>query len=64
MTTCCNEREALVRQQTDLVASLEADLAILIAEGDEYHAEGFRQDIEAAKSLARLLHTHQPPIHD
>lgn len=45
------------RGQAFRVAELQEELAQLVAEGDEYHAEGVRQDILAASSLARLRHT-------
>jgi hypothetical protein len=44
------------RGQAFRVAELRAELASLVAEGDEYHAEGVREDIVAASSLARLVH--------
>lgn len=42
------------------VAELEAELADLVADENEYHAAFVRDDIVAAKSLARLLHPAPP----
>jgi len=47
---------ALAEKQAAEVARLEAELALFVADGDEYHAEGVRDDLLAATSLARLLH--------
>jgi hypothetical protein len=49
----CDERRA---KQAAEVACLEAELAQLEADGDEYHAEGVKDDLVAAQSLARLIH--------
>lgn len=49
-------RAALVLVQAARVALLEIEFAALVEAGDEYHAEGVREDILAASSLARLLH--------
>ncbi|MFI5260898.1 MAG: hypothetical protein ACHQU0_03835 [Candidatus Paceibacteria bacterium] len=46
----------LAEKQAAEVASLEATLAQLEVDGDEYHAEGVLEDLLAATSLARLLH--------
>lgn len=54
----CSKRIGLVRGQAFRVAELKAELAELVAAGDEYHAAGVREDIVAAESLARLCHTH------
>lgn len=48
--------ETLRAAQVARVAELEAELAQLVADGDEYHAAQVRGDIVAASSLARLVH--------
>ena len=49
----CDERRA---KRAEEVTRLETELAQLEADGDEYHAQGVREDLEAARSLARLVH--------
>ena len=44
------------------VAELEAELAQAILDGDEWTAALLRDDIGAAKTLARLIHKCESPI--
>jgi hypothetical protein len=60
MTTVTSPiRAALVATQAAAVAKLEAELAAFVEAGDEYHAEGVRLDLWAARSLARLVHNDE-----
>jgi hypothetical protein len=55
-----NTVETLKAVQAEIVAGLEAELAALVAAEDEYHAKGVKLDLEAATSLARLVHRAEP----
>lgn len=43
-------------RQKKKIEDLEAELAVFVADEDEYHAKEVRKEIEEAKSLARLVH--------
>lgn len=53
----------LLAAQAARVAELEAELAAYVEAEDEYHAAGVREDLVAARSLARLLHPAETPAH-
>ena len=55
---CCKLRAELVAAQEEKVAALEAELVVLVAEGNDYHAGFVRSDLAVAKCLARLIHSH------
>lgn len=57
---CCDEYTVLQALQQTEVARLEQDLQILTAEGNDYHAAIIEhEELPAARSLARLTHTHK-----
>jgi len=53
----CIKLQGRQRGQRFRVAELRAELIALIVEGDEYHAEGVKEEMMAAESLARLTHS-------
>lgn len=55
----CGELCSLKEKQKAEIERLEKELKELEEAGDEYHAEGVRQDLAAARSLARLVHKHR-----
>lgn len=58
MAFCCKARSKLVATQCAKVAALVGELSVCLKDGDEWNAAGIRREIEAEKSLARLIHSH------
>lgn len=48
--------QTALKKQAAKVDSLEKELAIYIADGNEYYSEQLRDEIVIAKSPARLIH--------
>jgi hypothetical protein len=58
--SCCSKYAGRLRGQRFRLAELQEELDSLVAAGDEYHAEGVRQDMQVAASLSRLVHRCDP----